>query len=212
FIPLPRLLVSAIIYNGLLFGIILYEATAGMRFYIFIGVISISLSRGLGYLLVYLIKNKLKKIVLFKLIAVMVISIVIFNYPSNTAIEIEDTISNPIETGSYETEFFTYGSGSDIYRDGFGSKVGEKTLPVDASHFITDWSDERKAFWGFEPTNFPLNGRVWMTKGEGDFSLFLMVLVINIMKLFSSYVYNYLVVMFDFHSFTIFSIDYFLYI
>src|SRR5699024_958432 len=26
FIPLPRLLVSAIIYNGLLFGIILYEA------------------------------------------------------------------------------------------------------------------------------------------------------------------------------------------
>src|SRR5690625_2183809 len=30
FIPLPRLLVSAIIYNGLLFGIILYEANAGM--------------------------------------------------------------------------------------------------------------------------------------------------------------------------------------
>src|SRR5699024_6734587 len=40
FIPLPRLLVSAIIYNGLLFGIILYEVNAGMSISIFIGVIT----------------------------------------------------------------------------------------------------------------------------------------------------------------------------
>src|SRR5699024_1220512 len=43
FIPLPRLLVSAIIYNGLLFGIILYEANAGMSFSVFIGVITTSM-------------------------------------------------------------------------------------------------------------------------------------------------------------------------
>src|SRR5690625_5016739 len=164
-----------------------------MIFSIFIGVITTSLSLGLGYLLVYLIKNKMKKRVLFTLIALMVISIVIFNYPSNTALEIEDTISNPIETGSYETEFFTYGSGSDIYRDGFGSKVGEKTLPVDASHFITDWGDERKAFWGFEPTNFPLNGRVWIRIGEGVIQLIFLVHVNNTLDIFSSDGYNYIV-------------------
>src|SRR5699024_9362361 len=207
FIPLPRLLVSAIIYNGLLFGIILYEANAGMSFSIFIGVITTSLSLGLGYLLVYLIKNKMKKRVLFTLIALMVIRIVIFNYPSNTAHEIEDTISNPIETGSYDTEFFTYGSGSDIYRDGFGSKVGEKTLPVDASHFITDWSDERKAFWGFEPTNFPLNGRVWMPKGEGDFPLILMVHGNHTMENFSTDGYDYLGELLASHGFTFISVD-----
>src|SRR5690625_6547753 len=151
FIPLPRLLVSAIIYNGLLFGIILYEANAGMSFSIFIGVITTSLSLGLGYLLVYLIKNKMKKRVLFTLIALMVISIVIFNYPSNTALEIEDTISNPIETGSYETEFFTYGSGSDIYRDGFGSKVGEKTYQFTAYILIRVGRMDGKPFGELKP-------------------------------------------------------------
>src|SRR5699024_9844208 len=44
FIPLPRLLVSAIIYNGLLFGIILYEANIDMSSYIFVVVIVTSLS------------------------------------------------------------------------------------------------------------------------------------------------------------------------
>src|SRR5690625_4056336 len=71
FIPLPRLLVSAIIYNGLLFGIILYEANAGMSFSIFIGVITTSLSLVLGYLLIYLIKIKMKKSVLFLLIEIV---------------------------------------------------------------------------------------------------------------------------------------------
>src|SRR5699024_1973712 len=67
FIPLRMLLVSAIIYNGLLFGIILYEANAGMSFSVFIGVITTSLSLGLGYLLIYLMKIKMKKRVLFPL-------------------------------------------------------------------------------------------------------------------------------------------------
>src|SRR5699024_6877687 len=192
FIPLPRLLVSAIIYNGLVFGIIVYEANAGMRFSIFMGVITTSLSLGLGYLLIYLIKLKMKKRVLFQLIARVALTSIIFNYPSNTTLEIKDTISNPAEVGSYETEFFAYGSGSDKHRDVFGSDVAEETLAVDASHFLTDWSDEREAFWDFDPTNFPLNGRVWMPKGEGDFPLILMVHGNHTMENFSTDGYDYL--------------------
>src|SRR5699024_2329890 len=73
YITLPNLFVSAIIYNGLLYLINLYESNAGMSFNIFIGVITTSLSLRLRYLLVYLIKNKMKKRVLFTLIALMVI-------------------------------------------------------------------------------------------------------------------------------------------
>ena len=207
FIPLPRLLVSAIIYNGLLFGIILYEANAGMSFSIFIGVITTSLSLGLGYLLIYLMKIKMKKRVLFPLIALVAFTLVIFNYPSKTTLEIKDTISNPAEVGSYETEFFTYGSGSDKHRDVFGSDVAEETLAVDASHFITDWSDEREAFWDFDPTNFPLNGRVWMPKGEGDFPLILMVHGNHTMENFSTDGYDYLGELLASHGFTFISVD-----
>src|SRR5699024_7327013 len=80
FIPLPRLLVSAIIYNCLLFGIILYEANAGMSFSVFIGVMTTSMSLGLGYLLIYLMKIKMKKRVLFPLLALVSFILVIFNY------------------------------------------------------------------------------------------------------------------------------------
>src|SRR5690625_7311477 len=80
-----------------------------MSFFIFIGVITTSLSLGLGYLLIYLIKIKMKKRVLFPLIALVALTLVIFNYPSKTTLEIKDTISNPAEVGSYETEYFTYG-------------------------------------------------------------------------------------------------------
>src|SRR5699024_12548622 len=112
FIPLPRFLVSTIIYNVLLFGIILYEANAGMSFSVIIEVITTSMYLGLRYLLIYLMKIKMKKRVLFPLIALVAFTLVIFNYPSKTTLEIKDTISNPAEVGSYETEFFTYGSGS----------------------------------------------------------------------------------------------------
>src|SRR5699024_11252658 len=112
------------------------------RFFVFLRALKTILSIRIVYFLIYLMKIKMKKRVLFPLIALVAFTFVIFNYPSKTTLEIKDTISNPAEVGSYETEFFTYGSGSDKHRDVFGSDVAEETLAVDASHFITDWSDE----------------------------------------------------------------------
>src|SRR5699024_958969 len=134
-------------------------------------------------------------------------TLVIFNYPSKTTLEIKDTISNPAEVGSYETEFFTYGSGSDKHRDVFGSDVAEETLAVDASHFIREWSDEREAFWDFDPTKFPRNGRVWMPEGEGDFPLILMVHGNHTMENFSTDGYDYLGELLSSHGFTFISVE-----
>lgn len=86
---------------------------------------------------------------------------------------------NPGSDGTHEIIHFTYGSGTDKRRVEFNEGVRFKTPAVDASRLLPEWKGSkakwRERFWGFGVKNFPLNGRVWMPKGDGTFPLFLIV-------------------------------------
>lgn len=88
-------------------------------------------------------------------------------------------IDNPANAGSYEVEYFTYGSGTDKRRTDFGSEVKYKTASVDGSLLLPEWKGKRKRwrerYWGFGIDEAPINGRVWMPKKEGKLPLILIV-------------------------------------
>ncbi|MFZ5942271.1 MAG: hypothetical protein ACOYXB_17020 [Bacteroidota bacterium] len=86
---------------------------------------------------------------------------------------------DPSLPGTREWTTFTYGSGTDRHRKEFGDSVTIRTTPVDGSRLIDGWDKLhgklRSKYWGFTADSLPLNGRVWMPKGEGPFPLILMV-------------------------------------
>ena len=86
---------------------------------------------------------------------------------------------NPAVQGSYTVKNFTYGSGTDIQREEFGSGVTYKTNTVNAKWLIPDWKEKKKKwrekYWGFGAENFPLNGRVYLPEGKGPFPLTIIV-------------------------------------
>lgn len=208
FIPLPRLLTSAVIYNSLLFGIILNEAQAGLKFSIFIGVMMALLSLIFGYIILLIIKYKQLKWVSLSLVILLAITCVTIYLTDSCELAVSDHQTNhPAEAGVYETSFFTYGSGEDLHRKEFGSDVTEVMDSVDASHFITDWSDKREDLWGFEPENLPINGRVWMPEGKGDFPVILMVHGNHTMENFSTDGYDYLSDLLASQGFIFISVD-----
>lgn len=91
----------------------------------------------------------------------------------------EKGLDNPSSLGTFEVETFTYGSGTDQKRTEYAKGVKIKTSSVDASLLLPDWKDKKKKwrekFWGFGVKEFPLNGRVYMPKGDGPFPLVLVV-------------------------------------
>src|SRR5699024_8076843 len=99
---------------------------------------------------------------------------------------------SPASFGEYETNFLTYGSGTDRHRTEFSEDITIQTDSLDASHFITKWSDKRRDFWEFGPENFPMNGRVWMPEGDGPFPVVLMVHGNHSMEHLSTAGYDYL--------------------
>ena len=102
------------------------------------------------------------------------------------------TDENPANSGNYDYNFFTYGSGSDLHRADFSATVNQITPTVDASDFITKWDKKRESFWGFDPSQLPINGRVWLPEGEGPFPLILMVHGNHTMEYLSTSGYDYL--------------------
>ncbi len=106
------------------------------------------------------------------------------------------TIEDPSEAGNFSVIHFTYGSGTDKQRKEFRSGVQYRTQPIDASPIMHAWEGStakwRERFWGFDAKTFPLNGRVWMPKGEGPFPLILIVHGNSSMEKFSDPGYAYL--------------------
>ncbi len=84
---------------------------------------------------------------------------------------------NPAQPGQHVVRTLYYGSGTDLRRAEFRDSVTIETHSVDASKLIDlrDSAKERNRYWGFEPKNFPLNGRVWYPDGAGPFPLVLIV-------------------------------------
>jgi dienelactone hydrolase len=72
----------------------------------------------------------------------------------------------------------TYGSGDDR-RPEFGRKASFRTERVDASPLLPPYEGwgaaARTWYWGFGPSRFPLNGRIWLPRGEGPFPLVLIL-------------------------------------
>ena len=101
-------------------------------------------------------------------------------------------LEHPGLDGEYAHIAFTYGSGTDKQRPEFAEGVALVSQTVDASAYIQDWNAWRTAFWGFDETRLPLNGRVWMPEGEGPFPLVLIVHGNHTMEKFSDDGYAYL--------------------
>lgn len=85
---------------------------------------------------------------------------------------------NPGERGVFTVKTMYYGSGTDKRRAEFRDSVTIKTKTVDASPFVSvepAQAKQREKDWGFTPTKFPVNGRVWYPQGDGPFPLVLIV-------------------------------------
>lgn len=99
---------------------------------------------------------------------------------------------NPGLRGLYSYQTLTYGSGVDRHRNEFGENVDIITRTVDGSDLINKWSRIRELFWGYDKTELPLNGRVWLPQGEGPFPLVLILHGNHLMEDFSDNGYAYL--------------------
>jgi hypothetical protein len=105
-------------------------------------------------------------------------------------------IANPNTKGKYNIEFFTYGSGNDLHRVEYAESVTIKTESVDGRKLVDKWQGLvgwlRTQYWGFDETQLPRQGRVWMPQGEGPFPLVLIVHGNHEMEDFSDPGYAYL--------------------
>lgn len=116
---------------------------------------------------------------------------------------------DPSKPGPYAYSTFTYGSGNDRQRPEFGSKADLISASADASPFVraNEWSWLRKLFWGFDQTELPLNGTVWMPQGEGPFPVVLIVHGNHLMEDFSDEGYAYLGELLASRGFAVVSVD-----
>src|SRR5699024_918662 len=200
YIPLPRLFLGSFVYVMFVNVAILLDASSGKLFSFVIG-IGYSVAVLLVSLIIFaLIRMKIGRIALLALLVMsgIFISVPLFsdspsinNQASQAFKENTNQEDNPGKTGGHKSTFFTNGSGDDMQREEFGASVDELTPTVDASE-LTNWKKDRKEFWGYDATNLPLNGRVWMPDGNGPFPIVLMVHGNHVMEEFSTDGYDYL--------------------
>jgi dienelactone hydrolase len=118
---------------------------------------------------------------------------------------------NPSESGNYSVKSLFYGSGTDLRRPEYRTKVALKTHTVDATPFFKDfkgWKEKvRRLYWGFGVDKMPLNARVWYPEGAGPFPLVLIVHGNHDMAEFSDPGYEYLGELLASRGFILASID-----
>jgi hypothetical protein len=88
-------------------------------------------------------------------------------------------LPNPGEKGGFEVQSLAYGSGTDIRRAEFGKNADWTSRTVDATKLLPEWKGfrarAREWYWGFSLEEAPVNGRVWLPRGDGPFPLVLIV-------------------------------------
>ncbi|MBI9063575.1 MAG: hypothetical protein JEZ14_16450 [Marinilabiliaceae bacterium] len=104
-------------------------------------------------------------------------------------------LPDPSLNGHYQVNYLTYGSGSDR-RVEYSDSITIKTDSVNAKPFVKEMSGKlkyfRKLYFGFDRTQWPLNGRVWYPEGDGPFPLVLIVHGNHFMRDYSDSGYEYL--------------------
>jgi len=88
-------------------------------------------------------------------------------------------LPNPGEKGDSVFESLTYGSGTDSRRPEYGKEADWTSRSVDATKLLPEWKGfrarAREGYWGFSLKEAPINGRVWLPRGDGPFPLVLVV-------------------------------------
>ncbi|WP_407271277.1 alpha/beta hydrolase family protein [Radiobacillus sp. PE A8.2] len=205
YIPVPRLFLASFGYCIYASVKILLDDSSGTLFSYVMGAIYSIAALCVGLFLIGLFHkgmNQRVRVLITMLSAAYMFSFmyVFFDYTENKsdqlAVAADDTApiteENPAQKGSYAYDFMSYGSGTDLQREEFGEDVDLITHPVDASSFITKWSEKREKFWGFDASKLPVNGRAWVPDGEGPFPVILMVHGNHTMEYFSTSGYDYL--------------------
>lgn len=219
-LPVPRLFTGSLLYTEGLVFFILEGDNLGIWFSLVTSVIYTVAGLILGVILATLTYRGLNPTtrvkISFVLLSLPLISMTLIG--SNNDYEVQPTFAeevrvdplqaqNPAEPGSYRVDYFTYGSGHDRHRQEFAGAVDLVSDPVDASEYIEEWPWLREWFWGFDQTELPLNGRVWMPEGKGPFPLIVMVHGNHGMEYFSDGGYGYLGELLASHGFIAVSID-----
>jgi len=108
-------------------------------------------------------------------------------------------LPDPGKPGPYKVRFLTYGSGNDALRPEYAAGAAVISKPVDALKLDEQWTGMsgwiRTHYWGFGPSAFPVQGRVWMPESgptAGPFPLVLIVHGNHDMEKFSDSGYAYL--------------------
>ncbi|MDQ0111685.1 alpha/beta hydrolase family protein [Paenibacillus harenae] len=206
YVPVPRRFASVLLYVGIEAYLILYFAELGILMSIILAIIYTAIGALLGLILGLLlrwrIKPRYKWMTAISLTILIALFVTLPDWPRPAAMPLRDAAAiepvplpeadNPSLPGTYEFSSFTYGSGADKHRDIFGEEVDWFTNPVDASAYITKWSNLKTLFWGFDERKLPLGGRVWMPEGDGPFPLALIVHGNHLMEQFSDGGYAYL--------------------
>ncbi|HLQ97014.1 MAG TPA: hypothetical protein VK108_11690 [Pseudogracilibacillus sp.] len=195
YLPVPRLAVAAVLYMASISVYILYESDSGISFSFIAGLSYSVVAIVIGYGCYSLYKHLPLQLNMALLIFLVVLGGGFYAWSQySTSITGEDhALSSKFDSSAaFDIAFYTYGSGTDVQREEFGDKIDEQTPTVDASDFVTRWSEEREEFWEFTPEDLPLNGRVWAPKGDGPFPVILMTHGNHTMEELSTSGYDYL--------------------
>lgn len=211
YLPLARIFLAGFTYTITATATVFHIANSGLTFSIIIGVLTGTIALTLGLLIVLFFKLNISRIIkMTGLIGIVIITTILFipKSPVNVPAFSEQTNNdNPAQLGNYEPTFFTYGSGDDLHRKEFGENIDYETPTLDASDFITRWSDKRAKFWGFTQETLPINGRAWVPEGEGPFPVMLIAHGNHTMEYFSTAGYDYLGELLASRGFIMISVD-----
>ncbi|AOZ92230.1 chlorophyllase/cutinase-like alpha/beta fold protein [Paenibacillus crassostreae] len=219
-IRIPRLFAGGVLFHLIAFYFIFWVPGSGIVVSIVMALFLTLLGIIIGCWIALLVSQQVRSRT--KWIVTILLSIILCTSIISNSIERSDIISespitdptvttlqvsNPSELGTYDTQYFTYGSGIDLHREEYGPKSDLTSSSVDASFYIDEWPLLRTLFWGFNQEALPLNGRVWMPTGEGPFPLVLIVHGNHLMEDYSDDGYGYLGELLASRGFVAISVD-----
>ncbi|MHA0856569.1 alpha/beta hydrolase family protein [Paenibacillus sp. CMAA1364] len=204
-IPCPRLFIGGIIFNLVTFYFMFWIPGSGIVISIFTSVILTMIGMLIGCWIA-IITNPYTKMmtkwmmtIFISTIPIVIVGPMFIDKSDIVRVSpiVDTTIENiplpsPAELGLFDIQHFTYGSGTDKYREEYGASVNLQSASVDASSYIDTWPWLRTLSWGFDEKSLPLNARTWMPTGEGPFPLVLMVHGNHLMEDHSDGGYDYL--------------------
>ncbi len=212
-LPLPRRASAAVLYVTIQFYIIFDFAELGHIMSIVLAVLTVFITLFIGVVLAFISYSRVGRIRKLIYAIVLALSLVVtqklfYEYGPSSApqrdmqfdegysipdgILQEVSLADPSQSGPLHYKKLHYSSGRDKHRSWFGEASELYSQTVDASKYITYWPKLKTKFWGFDQTQLPVNGTMWLPEGEGPFPVVLIVHGNHLMEYFSDGGYDYL--------------------